>query len=170
LQGLRDCTRGACWVTFKGAPPQGWKRSVTAPIAVDKLAPLGVDDLVDYGIQFDPAAREFIVSGWAADPKGPSYPAAVFASVEGVDDFRQFANFPMTELWERLGGRARNDDMHSLGFNAKFPERVIAPILDAGKPVRVRLKIAAFDLSGYYNAPYSYQIAPDRTTIRKIRD
>jgi len=73
-------------------------------------------------------------------------------------------------VWERLGGRARNDDMHTLGFNAKFPERLVAPILDAGKPVRVRLKIAAFDLSGYYNAPYSYQIAPDRTTITKVPD
>jgi hypothetical protein len=170
LQGLRDGTRGTCWIRFKGAPPQGWTRIVTAPVVAEKLRPLGVDDLVDYQVQFDAAKREFVVSGWAADPKGPTYPATVFASVEAVGDFQQFSNFSTIDVWERLGGRARNDDMHTLGFNAKFPERVVAPILDAGKPVRVRLKIAAFDLSGYYNAPYAYQIAPDRTTITKVAD
>jgi hypothetical protein len=170
LQGLRNGTRGACWVTFKGALPQGWKRIVTAPIAVDKLRPLGVDDLVDYQVLFDPKAHEFIVPGWAADPNGPTYPAAVFASVEGVGDFRQFGNFTTIEQWERLGGRARNDDMHTLGFNAKFPESLVAPMLDAGKPVMVRIKIVAFDLSGYYSAHYAYRINPDRTTITKVAE
>jgi hypothetical protein len=170
LQGLGDGTRGTCWLTFKGAPPQGWKRIITAPIAVEKLGPLGVVDLVDYQVQFNPGAHEFVVTGWAADPKGPTYPAAVFASVEAVGDFRQFGQFNMIELWERLGGRARHDDMHSLGFSAKFPESPVAPMLDAGKPVTVRIKIVAFDLSGYYSAPYSYRINPDRTTITKVME
>ena len=170
LQGLRDGTRGACWIHFKGAPPQGWARIVTAPVAAEKLRPLGVDDLVDYQVQFDPAKREFVVSGWAADPKGPTYPGTVFASVEAVGDFQQFSNFNTIEVWERLGGRARNDDMHTLGFNAKFPERLVAPMLDAGKPVAVGIKIVAFDLAGFYIAPYSYRIAPNRTTITKVSD
>jgi hypothetical protein len=170
LQGLRDGTRGTCWVSFKGAPPHGWKRMISAPVAVERLGLLGVNELADYQVQFDPGKREFIVSGWAADPKGPTYPAAVFASVEGVGDFRQSQNFTTIEQWERLGGRARNDDMHTLGFNAKFPERLVAPMLDAGKPVAVGIKIVAFDLSGFYIAPYSYRIAPDRTTITKVSD
>jgi hypothetical protein len=169
LQGLRDGTRGSCWVSFKGALPQGWKRLITAPIAVEKLRPLGIDDLVEYQVQFDPTGHQFIVSGWAADPNGPTYPAAVFASAEGVGDFRQFGNFTTIEQWEKLGGRARNDDMHTLGFNAKFPEHLIAPMLDAGKPVTLRLKIAAFDLSGYYSPPYSYRINPNRT-ITKVAE
>ncbi len=170
LQGLRDGTRGACWIHFKGAPPQGWARIVTAPVAAEKLRPLGVDDLVDYQVQFDPAKREFVVSGWAADPKGPTYPGTVFASVEAVGDFQQFSNFTTVDVWERLGGRARNDDMHTLGFNAKFPERLVARMLDAGKPVAVGIKIVAFDLAGFYIAPYSYRIAPNRTTITKVSD
>jgi hypothetical protein len=166
LQGLRGGTRGSCWVTFRGALPQGWKRLITAPIAVDKLKSLGVDELVDYQVVFDPTGHEFIVAGWAADPNGPTYPAAVFASVEGVGDFRQFGNFTTIEQWEKLGGRTRNDDTHTLGFNAKFPESLVAPILDAGQSVTVRIKIAAFDLSGYYSPPYSYQISPNRAITK----
>jgi hypothetical protein len=109
---------------------------ITAPITVDRLPQLGVDDLVDYGIQFDPAAREFIVSGRAAGPKGSTYPAAVFARVEGVGDFRQLGNFTTVEEW----------------FSAKIPEKLVAPMLDAGKPVRVSIKIVAFDLAGFYVA------------------
>jgi hypothetical protein len=125
LQGLRDGTRGTCWVTFRGAPPLGWKRIITAPIALEKLRPLGVTDLADYQIGFDPTGHEFVVRGWAADPKGPTYPAAVFASVEGAGDFRQYGNFTTLEQWERLSGRARDHDTHTLGFIAKFPESLV---------------------------------------------
>jgi hypothetical protein len=168
LEALRDATRGSCWVTFRGALPQGWKRSITAPIAVEKLKPLGVDDLSDYQVVFDPAGREFIVAGWAADPKGPTYPAGVFASVEGIGDFRQISNFTTLEQWEKLSGRAREADTHTLGFNAKFSETVVAPTLDQGKPVTVRSKIAAFDLSGYYSPRYFYRIEPNRAITRIV--
>jgi hypothetical protein len=127
-----------------------------------------VNDLVDYRVQFDPARRESVISGWAA--AGPTYPAAVFASVDGIRDFQQFENFTTAQWWERQAGRSGNDDMRTLGFTARFSERLVAPMLDAGRPVTVRLKIAAFDLSGYYSAPYSYRVAPNRTTITKIPD
>jgi hypothetical protein len=39
-------------------------------------------------------------------------------------------------------------------------------MLDAGKSVTVRIKIAAFDLSGYYSPDYSYRVNPNRTIIK----
>jgi hypothetical protein len=71
-----------------------------------------------------------------------------------VGDFRQLGNFTTIEEL----------------FSAKIPEKLVAPILDAGKPVRVSIKIVAFDLAGFYVAPYSYRIAPNRTTISKVLD
>jgi hypothetical protein len=167
LSGLRDGTRGTCWVTFAGAPPHGWKRIVIASIDIEKLTALGITDLVDYKMIFDPPTRTFVAFGWAADPNGPTYPAAVFADIDGIQNVRQLAPTNDLVIWEQLGGRARNDDMHSLGFTIKFPEDDISKILDAGKSVTVKLKIASFDLTGYYLAPYAYRINPNRT-ISKV--
>jgi len=166
LKGLRDATRGTCWLTFYGGGWNGWKRSVTAPINVAKLGPLGTTNLADSDFGWDGPSDSLVLNGWAADPRGPMYPAAVFGSIEGVGEFRQFIQYNRIDIWEKLGGKERMDDLHTLGFKIAVPKALIAGRLKAGGPVIVRLKIVAFDLSGYYTPPFFFRINTDWSVIK----
>jgi hypothetical protein len=58
------------------------------------------------------------------------------------------------------------DDLHTLGFKIAVPKALIAGRLKAGGPVIVRLKIVAFDLSGYYTPPFFFRINTDWSVIK----
>lgn len=161
IQGMRDHIRGECWLTFYAGALNGWKRSVTTPVQTEILPSLGTADLAEYSVGYDPNSHIIGFSGWAADPKGPTYPATVFVAADGVGDFQQSLQFNRIDVWEKLGGRARNDDMHSLGFTIGIPVSSFSDRLASAEFVRLTLKIAAFDLSGYYTTGRSYCVKRD---------
>jgi hypothetical protein len=166
LEGLKNFTRGTCWLTYYGGGWNGWKSVIYADIDTSKLKSLGPTELIEFDLGYDPASKKFIINGWAADPNGPNYPAGVFASVNDFD-YRQKSSYNRIDIWEKLGGKDRKDDMHTLGFKIEIPGTILKSKFKTGESVIVKIKIAAFDLTGFYESKSWYKINPNYS-IEKI--